>query len=119
MKDINMEMIAELNDNELLDIKNFVEAEIKVRSELKMTEKVYKLANAIQHIVDLNYTLRESTVTNATYPQYVLEDEKGVCQYRIIPDYYVYENGKDEMHYGYSLQKWSNKKKEWEDITNV
>lgn len=115
MENISMEMIAELSDSELWDIKNFVEAEIKVRADLKMDENVRKLANAIQKMVNLNYTLRESTITNTACPIYVLEDEKGICQYRIIPDYDIYEEGEEEeMNCGYSLQKWSNKKREWE-----
>lgn len=118
MDTINMGMIAELSDDELLDIKNFVEAEIKVRSEFKATEKVHKLANAIQRIVDLGYTVRESALPNATEPQYVLEDERGVLQYRIIPDYKYYEDD-DNIEYGYTLNKWNCKKGTWEDVTNV
>ena len=69
MVNFNMAELSELNDNELLDIKNFVEAEMRVRSDHKLTEKAHKLANIIQQIVDLGYTVRESTRGDSDCPQ--------------------------------------------------
>lgn len=118
MANFNMEALSELNDNELLDIKNFVEAEMKFRSDREMTEKAHKLANIIQQIVDLGYTVRESTRGDSDCPQYTIEDEKCKDRFRIIPDYLWHDE--DEMEqYGYTLQKWDGSKKNWEDITNV
>lgn len=118
MANFNMEALSELNDNELLDIKNFVEAEMKFRSDLKLTEQAHKLANIIQQIVDLGYTVRESTRSDSDCPQYTIEDEKCIDRFCIIPDY-VWHNEDEMEQYGYTLQKWNGSKKNWEDITNV
>lgn len=115
MKDIK-EMLGELTDAELQDVQCFIEAELGVRSDAKVIEKVQKLANTIQQIVDLNYTLRVSSTVNATCPAYLLEDKKGTEQYRIIPDYHQYDEY--GMSYGYIINKWNSRKGIWEDITN-
>lgn len=118
MKDIN-EMLGELSDNELMDIKRFIEAEMKVRSDLEMIGKVRKLADIIQEIIDLGYTLREYGNGVSDCVQYVLEDkEKGIGRYRISPDYTEHDE-EDMVNYGYTLKKWDSKKKAWEDITNA
>lgn len=109
-------MLSEVTDEKLQDVKCFIEAEMKVRSESKTTEKVQKLANMIQQIVDLDYTLRVSTDTNAACPTYFLEDKKGTGQYHIIPDYHNYDEY--GLSYGYIINKWNGNKKIWEDITN-
>jgi cytidylate kinase len=44
MEDIRL---PELNDNELQNLKFFVDAEIKIRSDRKLTEQAHKLANTI------------------------------------------------------------------------
>lgn len=116
MTNFNMAELSELNDDELLDIKNFVEAEMRVRSDLKLTEQMHKLANVIQQIVDLDYTLRASTAANAACPTYFLEDKNGTEQYRIIPDY---PNNREYDQFGMVINKWNGKKGIWEDITNV
>lgn len=115
---ISLEALGELSNSELLDIKNFVETEMKVRSDLKLTEQAHKLANIIQQIVDLGYTVRESTRSDSDCPQYTIEDEKCIDRFRIIPDY-VYHDEDEMEQYGYTLQKWNGSKKNWEDITNV
>lgn len=69
MQDIK-EMLSEVTDEELQDVKCFIESELKVRSESKITEKVHKLANIIQQIVDSDYTLRVSTAANTACPTY-------------------------------------------------
>lgn len=118
MANISMQELSELSSDELLDIKNFIEAEMRVRSDLKLTEQAHKLANVIQQIVDLGYTVRESTRGDSDYPQYTIEDEKCKDRFRIIPDYLWHDE--DEMEqYGYTLQKWNGSQKNWEDITNV
>lgn len=118
MANFNMEVLSELNDNELLDIKNFIETEVRVRSDRKLTEQAHKLASIIQQIVDLGYTVRESTRGDSDCPQYTIEDEKCIDRYRIIPDYLWHDE--DEMEqYGYTLQKLNDNKKNWEDITNA
>lgn len=109
-------MLGELTDAELQDAKCFIESTLKLRSDLNVTEKVHKLANTIQQIVDLNYTLRVSSTANATCPAYLLEDMKGTEQYRIIPDYHQYDEC--GMSYGYIINKWNSRKGIWEDITN-
>lgn len=115
MEDIRL---PELNDNELQNLKFFVDAEIKIRSDRKLTEQAHKLANTIQQIVNLGYTVRESTRGDSDCPQYTIEDEKCIDRFRIIPDYGWHNE--DEMgQYGYTLQKWNGSKKNWEDITNV
>ena len=114
MKDIK-EMLGELTDAELQDAQCFIESELKVRSDSKVTEKVHKLANVIQQIVDLNYTLRVSTAANAACPTYFLEDKNGTKQYRIIPDY---PNYREYGEFGMIINKWNGKKGIWEDITN-
>ena len=114
MKDIK-EMLGELTDAELQDAKCFIESTLKVRSDVNVTEKVHKLADVIQQIVDLNYTLRVSTTTNATCPTYFLEDKNGTEQYRIIPDYPNYRECGES---GMIINKWNSKKGIWEDITN-
>lgn len=116
MKDIK-EMLGELTDAELQDAKDFIESELGVRSDSKVMEKVQKLANTIQQIVDLNYTLRVSSTTNAICPAYLLENMKGTEQYRIIPDYHQ-QYDEYGMSYGYIINKWNSKKGIWEDITN-
>ena len=65
-------MLSDLTDAELQDVKCFIESELKVRSDSKVTEKVHKLANAIQQIADSDYTLRVSTTANAACPTYFL-----------------------------------------------
>lgn len=118
MANISMQELSELSNDELLDIKKFIEAEMKVRSDLEITEKAHKLADIIQQIVDLGYTVRESTRGDSDCPQYTIEDEKCIDRFRIIPDYLWHDE--DEMEqYGYTLQKWDGSKKNWEDITNV
>lgn len=114
MKDIK-EMLGELTDAELQDAKCFIESTLKVRSDVNVTEKVHKLANVIQQIVDLNYTLRVSSTTNAACPTYFLEDKNGTEQYRIIPDYPNYHECGE---FGMIINKWNSKKGIWEDITN-
>lgn len=118
MTNFNMAELSELNDDELLDIKNFVEAEMRVRSDLKLTEQAHKLANVIQQIVDLGYIVRESARGDSDCTQYTIEDEKCIDKFHIIPDYAWYD-GDEKGHYGYLLEKWNGKKKVWEDITNV
>ena len=115
MKDIK-KMLSDLTDAELQDAKCFIESELEVRSDSKVTEKVHKLANVIQQIVDSDYTLRVSTTANAACPTYFLEDKNGTEQYRIIPDYHEYDEC--GMSYGYIVNKWNGKKGIWEDITN-
>ena len=115
MKDIK-EMLGELTDAELQDAKCFIESELKVRSDSKVTEKVHKLANVIQQIADSDYTLRAGTIDNVAGPVYFLEDKEGTEQYRIIPDYHEYDEC--GMSYGYIVNKWNGKKGIWEDITN-
>lgn len=121
MKDIK-EMLGELTDAELQDVQCFIEAELGVRSDSKVAEKVQKLADTIQQIVDLDYTLRVSSTANAICPAYLLEDMKGTEQYRIIPDYHhrYDEYGNDEygMSFGYIINKWNSRKGIWEDITD-
>lgn len=113
------EMLGELTDAELQDAKCFIESTLKVRSDINVTEKVHKLANVIQQIVDSDYTLRVSSTTNAACPTYFLEDKNGTEQYRIIPDYPDYrEYDECGMSYGYIVNKWNGKKGIWEDITN-
>lgn len=109
------EMLGELTDAELQDTKCFIESVLNERSNVKVTDKVYKLANVIQQIVDLNYTLRASSTTNATCPTYFLEDKNGTEQYRIIPDY---PNYRECGEFGMIINKWNSKKGIWEDITN-
>ena len=71
MKDIK-ELLGELTDAELQDAKCFIESELEVRSDSKVTEKVHKFANVIQQIVDSDYTLRVSNTANAACPTYFL-----------------------------------------------
>lgn len=115
MEDIRL---PELNDNELQNLKFFVDAEIKIRSDRKLTEQAHKLANTIQQIVNLGYTVRESARGDSDCPQYTIEDEKCIDRFRIIPDY-AWHNEDEMGQYGYTLQKWNGSKKNWEDITNV
>lgn len=119
MKDIK-EMLGELTDAELQDAKCFIESELKLRSDYKVTEKVHKLANVIQQIVDSDYTLRVSTTANAACPTYFLENKNGTEQYRIILDYPNYrECGQFGMIINNMIiNKWNGKKGIWEDITN-
>ena len=114
MKDIK-ELLGELTDAELQDAKCFIESELKVRSDSKVTEKVHKLANVIQQIADSDYTLRVSTTANAACPTYFLEDKNGTEQYRIIPDY---PNYRECGEFGMIINKWNGKNGIWEDITN-
>ena len=106
MRDIK-KMLSDLTDAELQDAKCFIESELKVRSDSKVTEKVHKLANVIQQIVDSDYTLRVSTTANATCPTYFLEDKNGTEQYRIIPDY---PNYRECGQFGMIINKWNGKK---------
>lgn len=115
MANINLH---ELSNNELQDLKFFVEAEMKARTDRELTEQAHKLANIIQQIVDLGYTVRESTRGDSDCPQYTIEDEKCIDRFCIIPDY-VWHNEDEMGQYGYTLQKWNGSKKNWEDITNV
>lgn len=117
MANISMQELSELSNNELLDIKRFIEVEMKVRSDLEMNEKAHKLANIIQQIVDLGYIVRERMYGDIEHPQYTLENKNGIDRYRITPDY-AYHNEDDMVNYGYSLEKWNVKKNIWEDITN-
>lgn len=122
MANFNMEALSELSTNELLDIKNFVEAEMKFRSDREITEKAHKLANIIQQIVDLGYTVQESIIhgdlTCEEHSRYVLRDDEKTHRYRITPDY-VWHNEDEMEQYGYLLEKWNGKEEVWEDITNV
>ena len=122
MANFNMEALSELSTNELLDIKNFVEAEMKFRSDREITEKAHKLANIIQQIVNLGYTVQESIIhgdlTCEEHSRYVLRDDEKTHRYRITPDYAWYD-GDEKGHYGYLLEKWNGKEEVWEDITNV
>jgi len=115
MKDIK-EMLGELTDGELEDAKCFIESELVVRSDSKVAEKVQKLANMIQQVVDLDCTLQSGSIYNVAGPVYFLEANKGTCQYRIIPDYHEYDEC--GMSYGYIISKWNDKKGIWEDITH-
>ncbi len=116
MANINLH---ELSNSELQDLKFFVEAEMKARTDRELTEQAHKLANIIQQIVDLGYTVRESTRGDSEYPQYTIEDEKCIDNiFRIIPDY-AWHNEDEMEQYGYTLQKWDGSKKDWKDITNV
>lgn len=124
MANISMQELSELSNDELLDIKSFIEAEMKVRSDLEMNEQVHKLANIIQKMVDSDYTLRVSypvradTAANDVHPNYFLEDKAGIQRYRIIPDYPDYDDHDEYDRYGYIINKWNGKKGTWEDITN-
>lgn len=71
MKDIK-EMLSELTDEELQDAKCFIESELVVRSDSKVAEKVQKLANMIQQIVDLDCTfcLQSGSIDNVAGPVY-------------------------------------------------
>ena len=115
MANINLH---ELSNSELEDLKFFVEAEMKARTDRELTEQAHKLANIIQQIVNLGYAVRESTHGNSECPQYTIEDEKCIDRFRIIPDY-AWHNEDEIEQCGYTLQKWDGSKKDWRDITNV
>lgn len=124
MANISMQELSELSSDELLDIKRFIEAEMKVRFDLEITEKAHKLADIIQQIVNLGYTVQESIIhgdlTCEEHSRYVLRDDEKTHRYRITPDYYVHcDDDNMTNHYGYLLEKWNGKEKVWEDITNV
>ena len=124
MANISMQELSELSSDELLDIKRFIEAEMKVRFDLEITEKAHKLADIIQQIVNLGYTVQESIIhgdlTCEEHSRYVLRNDEKTHRYRITPDYYVHcDDDNMTNHYGYLLEKWNGKEKVWEDITNV
>lgn len=105
------EMLSDLSDYELRKQLTLIQDEIKMRRDLKIRETAYCIANAIQKVVDEGLILQESIVEDDyRTPNFIISDCDCHKLYRILPDYA--ERGDDEC-YGFTLEKWNDKKKEW------